>query len=654
MRSFRNTFRHRTSDQRDRNGPSKFVRSFASDVIDLLPDDRWDRLIVIRSAPGAGKTSLLRAFEPATLNAVMAAPDEYPELAERLTDAGAIVGATPLRLGIRISMRSDFRDLVDLDLTDEGARKLFFRFLDAQIIREFLAAITELGNVGLPAGLARIDLVAPAEPCVWSLRLGGTNGVDLHRWATSADDDVRRLLDSVLPISTAQIDGHSELYSLRALSEATITVDDVEVDVQPLLMIDDGQWLAPSQRRALLSALVDRELTLARWYTERHDALDPDEIIGDGEPARRHRIHALENETRKMGGGTTSGGRRIRAFEAMLLDVADFRAARPLIEYGDDSDTSFAGHLEGASEIDDEVLRSALQTLQERVLASAAAEPRYQEWIESIPSGQTVDAAVRWREVEILVARDVDRPQLQLLDLPLDEDERKKRSSSAIRETARLFLLREFKIPYYFGAETVAKLGDHNFDQFLRLSGDLFDEMLALLTLGRRPVLSPSAQQRVLTVASAQMWREIPQRRSHGRNIQHVLSQIGAFAQKETYRPKASYAPGVSGVALSMRDRARLLEPDFRSRTPGAQELFDVLGGAVGHNLLNATLDHQNKGDQWMVLYLNRLLCVRYGLPIGLGGWRPFALENMCEWLADPPTGDLSGESVDDQLLLDF
>ena len=34
-----------------------------------------------------------------------------------------------------------------------------------------------------------------------------------------------------------------------------------------------------------------------------------------------------------------------------------------------------------------------------------------------------------------------------------------------------------------------------------------------------------------------------------------------------------------------------------------------------------------------MVFYLNRLLCVQFGLPLGRGGWRHRPLEELNAWL---------------------
>ncbi|MDE0269193.1 MAG: hypothetical protein OXI96_09240 [Acidimicrobiaceae bacterium] len=658
MRSYRNTFRHRTSDQHSDDGQVKFLRSFAPDVIDLLPDIQWDRLLVIRSAPGAGKTSLLRAFDLRTLRAVCGDLKTYSELSERLVNVGAIQNSKPRKLGVRISMRTYFRDLTDLQLESEGTRKLFFCLLDAQIIIEFLRVLIEDVRLSSPTELHRVQLIPKTPHPVWKDRLGGTLGHELWAWSTKMDDSIRSLIDSVLPVSMDGLNeyGHSELYSLKALGDSDIVIDGDSTDLQPLLMIDDGQWLDTSQRQSLLDALVERDLRIARWCTERHEARDTDEIIGDGEPSRCYEVFDLEKVTRDTGSALIQGKRRRKAryYETMLRKVANRRASKPLHDLGDDSDTPFTDYLDSSTATsddassasqDDECLAQAIKTISARVIKLTQNKPRYRLWIEEIPYTRTQETAIRWREVEILIKRDMNKPQLHLFEVSLSDEDMKQRSSSTVKDAARLFLYREFKVPYYCGADMVAKLGDHNFDQFLRLCGDLFDEMLTRLILGQNPKVPARKQQQIILQASRRAWTEIPRRRSHGLDIQLVLSRIGALAKKETHRPTAPYAPGVSGVALSMSEYHQLLDPEFRARTQGAQDLLNALGGAIGHNLLYASWDRKCKGEEWMVLYLNRLLGAEYGLPIGLGGWRPVKLEEMCGWLTTPTTTDFPSKT---------
>ena len=89
---------------------------------------------------------------------------------------------------------------------------------------------------------------------------------------------------------------------------------------------------------------------------------------------------------------------------------------------------------------------------------------------------------------------------------------------------------------------------------------------------------------------------------------------------------------GVTGLAISMADRDFLLA-DGSNSSDGAKSLRNVLASCIALNLLEPRLDAKNKGERWLILYLNRLLCLRFGLPLGYGGWRPRKIKPLMEWV---------------------
>jgi hypothetical protein len=160
--------------------------------------------------------------------------------------------------------------------------------------------------------------------------------------------------------------------------------------------------------------------------------------------------------------------------------------------------------------------------------------------------------------------------------------------------------------------------------------------MLAEITLNRSPGLAASRQDTVIRRASERLWSAIPRRLPHGRDVQRLLVSIVSVARRETFRPSAPYPPGVTGIALTMADRQLLLDPIKRAKIPGADRLFDALGAAIAYNVVSAEPDHLSKGDRVMVLYLNRLLCPRFWLPLGRGGFRERRLSVVANWMLEP------------------
>lgn len=633
MRSYVNPFRSRTSEQVAHQGLDRYLRTFGVDALDMLPDNLWNRPLVIRSAPGAGKTSLLRAVSIDSILELWSHRTINEEMVVRLATMGVVDEAgNPQLLGFRVPLVRDYRSIVDLEPDPAIAQKTFLKLLDARIVASLCEAAGRLLRT-LDPNHRLLGLTLHTDESAQSSlkRIGGPSIDGMRTWSRAAEEEILDRLNSVLP-REALDEGHIALFSLRALSGAQLQIDGLANPVRPLLLLDDGQELARAQRRLVLEALHDRELSLPCWYTERYSAMEPEDLIGDGEPHRTNDQVRLELEAQRLGSGTRRGV-RTRKYEKLLADIAGRRANSLLREY-DNEDRDFQTVLDSRRDIDiDTRSQKAADAIKIRIASKGEEIQKYKNWFAEADHLEPVEAARRWRELEILIDRDRDRSVLPLFEMELTEDERKERSGSALREAADLFLRREFGLPYYFGSQRLVKLATENIEQYLLLAADAFDEMLAGITLRQGAAITPSRQDSILTLASARYWAEIPERRVGGRRIQQLLRQIAAMCRAETYRPKAPYAPGVTGTALSMHDRHRLLDPAVRSRLPGAQELFEALHGAIGHNLIRAETDRSVKGGVWMVLYLNRLTCVRYGLPLGYGGFRERGLEEMCRWM---------------------
>jgi hypothetical protein len=324
-----------------------------------------------------------------------------------------------------------------------------------------------------------------------------------------------------------------------------------------------------------------------------------------------------------------------------MLDVADKRARPALFDYAD-VEQSFRELVDiDSSELlqgrDEEIIGSLRQRLEDL----AAGHERYTQWLEAGIDQSGLDGAVFLRALAIVISKDLRRPQTQIFEYPLTLEELESQRSRVL-QPARLFLAREFGLPFYCGAETLARLGSENMEQFLRLAGDAFEQVLAEITLRRLPPrLDAVAQDRLVRRASERYWRELPSRIPNGHLVRRLVSAIIQLSQADTFRETAPYAPGVTGTAMLMSDRERLLDPITRRAIPGAEDLFKALGAAIARNVLSVELDYSVKNQRVMVIYLNRLFCPRFQLPLGRGGFRERKLEAMAKWMTgEPPSKD--------------
>ena len=262
-------------------------------------------------------------------------------------------------------------------------------------------------------------------------------------------------------------------------------------------------------------------------------------------------------------------------------------------------------------------------------------QQRYQQWLAQrrTVSGSARDRALSWRELEILIERDVAKAQKAFDFDALTEDDLNDKESSRVRAAAEVFLSREASAPIYFGRQKLAMLSSSNVDQFVELAGDLFEE-LAAKSAGRRGgdlTLSAERQHIILKRAAERRWEGIPRRVPRGYEARRFLEALGAFCKSQTYRPSAPYPPGVTGFGITMQDRTRLIDESQGSTAFG--DLRAMLAALVSQNLLEPTLDHKNKGESLIIFNLNRILCAHFDLPLGYGGWRKKSLKELNEWL---------------------
>ena len=160
--------------------------------------------------------------------------------------------------------------------------------------------------------------------------------------------------------------------------------------------------------------------------------------------------------------------------------------------------------------------------------------------------------------------------------------------------------------------------------------------MLVDVSLGRPPRLSVAREHRVLRDASEQVWESIPRTVPHGRDVQALVHEIVNIPRGENSKPTMPYPPGVTGTALLIGERPDCSIRHFGSGHPAGRALFSPsLCRCI--QILNADLDYSVKGSRYLVLYLNRLLCPRFGLPLGYGSFKERRLRVMLGWMEKLP-----------------
>jgi len=622
----RNPFRLRASKRSVHD--EQFVRLFAAGALDLLNDveQPWSGVVFLRSAPGGGKTTLLRLFTPGPLRKVFRMQDDQDIRPTRdaLLKAGAMTADGPAILGVMIGFTNEYRDLEEVG--DGGARStaVFRALVNARIVLATLRAALERSEKSYPDDLGQIRAVW--QPVDGATLPADATGSELHEWASQIEEGVFDILDDLGGENKPMPRAASGLEALHWLATATLTDASGPINQQRVLLLDDLQFLSDEQSNWLRESITNARLPCGIWIAERLEALPAEDLLAEGALEDRDYDGEIRLERRWR--------KRNVAYVKFIDQIADLRAHDADGFQGRNFFPALAEDLDPTSW--DTVFEAQSTAIEQRLVTRVGQQQRYEQWLSQrrAVAGSPRDRALGWRELEILIERDIAKSQRSFDFDALTEEDLSDKESAGVKAAAEVFLSREAKAPIYFGRQKLASLSSSNVDQFVELAGDLFEELAAKTAVrrGAGSVLSAERQHLILKRAAERRWEGIPRRVPRGYEARRFLEAVGTFCAGQTYRPSAPYPPGVTGFGITMQDRARLIGGGRQSQAFG--ELRSMLAALVSQNLLEPNLDHKNKGESLIIFYLNRVLCAHFDLPLGYGGWRKKSLKELSDWLA--------------------
>jgi len=625
MRDPRNPFRLRASEHIASD--ATFLKLFAPGALDLLPSEGlFDQLQVFQSAPGGGKTSLMRLFTPTCLLTLHAhrANEDCKELYQHLRSIGVMDESGPKLLGVMLSCAKNYAVLEDMDLDDLRKDRLLFSLFNCRIILAALRGALNLKRLDYPDDLKRLQLNIPHELSEKFDIPASSTGEQIYEWARGMESNICDTLDSLEPSPPLSMIGHDELYTFGILRPEQITIDGDQVANRVLIMLDDIHKLAQRQRECLVKMLIGLRNTASVWIAERLEALQAGEVLDVGAIGNRDygQIINLESFWRN----------RSKRFETTARDIANRRAQAAADVEIESFEGCLQSTLDGAEWA--KKLEPALSTVIDRGRAAAGTDSRFKEWVGARESleGTTREMLLAWRTTEILIEREKRKRQLAF-PFPFSTEDLEKKDDSAARAAAELFLKQEFHLPYYFGFSRLVSISSSNVEQFLAVAGDLFEEIASAALIKKPHDLAPDRQEKIIQKIATAWWeQELSRRIPYSQEVRTLVGAIARFAHSETYKPNAPYSPGVTGIAITMSDRDKLRDNSFLDSRPDAQHLASVIATCLAHNILEAVPNYPQGYQYWMVLYLNRLLCVHFELPLYYGGWRSKSIDELCRW----------------------
>jgi hypothetical protein len=146
-------------------------------------------------------------------------------------------------------------------------------------------------------------------------------------------------------------------------------------------------------------------------------------------------------------------------------------------------------------------------------------------------------------------------------------------------------------------------------------------------------MLTVTEQQKLFVEVAKKKREFIPRSHAEGTRAQCLIDSIGSFCKEKTLLPNAPYAPGVTGIRLSETELASLMRPQGGA-VDQMKMIRKVLTECVADNLLFIKPSSATTGREGgQVFYLNRTLCVHYGLPLATGGWQDIKVNQLIEWV---------------------
>ena len=623
---YRNPFKIRASEKIDSD--DGFLRLFSPYVLESLREKYdegklWDDVLYIHSSPGAGKSSLIRVFEPSCLRILLnskSSPDNS-ELFNSLKKLDVVSNDKLKVLTVSIPCTRNYEVIEELKIPEYQKNRLFFSLLNARFILTTLRNLCTFSNKKFPEDLSVIEFNYNNPNNYFKTLEVPCNGKKLYDWASNIERNIYKSIDSFLPLDDNEIEGHDELFSLISLSNESLTIEGKETCNRILYVLDDAHKLSVNQRKFLKKYLAEQRGNFSIWVSERLEALDAIENIGSFLERDYNEIN-LENFWRRYPG----------KFDRILRNISDKRAG-----ISTEDISSFQNYL--ANNLNEEKYKEQFKVYIQEKLASfykiAEFTNKFDDWIAYAKSfsGSEFEKAQFMSEMDIIINRSLGKEQLSF-EFALSIEELNAKLEADISYAATLFLTSEINLPLYYGFSSLVKGSSHNIEQFLSFSGTLFEEMISKKNKGDNVTIEDEEQQKLLKNIVTEKWKELKRIIPYADITIKFLNSLGEFANKETYKPNAPYVRGVNGFAIKPNSSLKLIEEKIWTEDPVYEPLINILSTCVAYNLLEIHVTNQGKkGQSWHVYYLNRWLCILFDLPLSYGGFRHKSPNDLTKWL---------------------
>lgn len=603
------------------------------------PKRLYDRLVVLRGTPGSGKTTLAKLFEYPTFHALAKnqSLDGHKSISAALTACGALKDSLPQIIGFRIPLETDYRGFWEFDYSEKLKTNLMTALLQARAV---LGWFRHLKATGIQAN--DVSIVARADAEEVTNTIGGVDGIVVREKAAQVENAIYRVMNSLIAPPEAELPSEAiQPYRPFDIIERIRIPSPSEVggklELLPLVIFDDAQFLHPDQFRSLQAFLLRRELRVARWMIARLDVLLPHEALEavskDATQAADFPGVSADREAEIILLQSTGQRRNDRTrFRNMARDMAA-RYLRRMPVLSERGLTSL-GNLLGDSGV--EISKTSMLTLRKSVAQTQKKldiRPVDRDGLETqiLDFKKANSDEIRLQMLEVMMHRFAirrGRKAPMLFDYDGDDDSDLDIAVAANDGVywAALFRLHHYYgRPYFFGLNDLCDASSENAEQFLQLSAELVEEVVTQVARGKDSVLTPAKQDTLLRKKGKEIM--------DGWNFPHVdrtkrlVRQFANLCFEKSNEPNCSVIANAIGIPMDEFDSVAKTHPNLAS----------VLQFAIAYNSISLVPNYPCKKKLWCLLEVGGMVALNYGLTLKRGGFVETTVSNIAQMIEETP-----------------